>query len=95
MTIVVRMLRSKTAARMNGYNGFGACGSGIGPSEGVSHMRQLFKLNLSKLDQSKGAVWGLRFVCVYTVILVYEITVLFMIASIEEVTERGLVALSH
>ena len=33
--IVVRMLRSKTAAGMNGYNGFGACGSGIGPSEGV------------------------------------------------------------
>ena len=33
--IVVRMLQSKTVARMNGYNGFGACGSGIGPSEGV------------------------------------------------------------
>ena len=33
--IVVRMLQSKTVARMNGYNGFGACGLGIGPSEGV------------------------------------------------------------
>ena len=33
--IVVRMLQTKTVARMKGYSGFGACGSGIGPSEGV------------------------------------------------------------
>ena len=33
--IVIRILRSKTAARINRYNRFGVYRSGIGPSEGV------------------------------------------------------------
>lgn len=51
VVIVVKMLHSKTVARMNGYSGFGACGSGWKSSESAFAGAVLVAIDEERITQ--------------------------------------------